>query len=487
MLFMGNKLSRRGKRFLLHRLLPVSAALIACTGCAYVVNSAQYNEKFLPGTVINGVDVSEQTLEEAEKNIRDVEEDYQIRIKFRDGKEEVLDADDMKLVYQCGSELKDILNNQNGYTWLAKQLGEGDEYVLETNVSYGKKALAKSLNALPELQTGNYTEPEDANLNFRNNRMFTVVPEVEGTELLPDVLAEKTGEAILAREATLDLSGDQDVYRQPEIRSDDKALTERKDALNSVLDADISIKLSDGSTRKIDRQVTKDWISVRDDLYVVDRKDIEAKAAAFIADIAGQDDNYGYYRSFMSTNYGLQKFNSDSLHGHALDQKAMTAKLVSMILKGESGRIDPVYSEYEDNRDTRFGGTYVEVDIYAQKVYYYKDYQLAYECNCVTGTEGYRSTPSGIFSVEEKQRGRTLNGYSSDGTLLYSSYVSYWICFLPHYGLHDASWRDSFGGSIYEYDGSHGCVNLPTSAAADLYELLDYGTPVIVFRGQTQA
>jgi lipoprotein-anchoring transpeptidase ErfK/SrfK len=61
------------------------------------------------------------------------------------------------------------------------------------------------------------------------------------------------------------------------------------------------------------------------------------------------------------------------------------------------------------------------------------------------------------------------------------------MCFRPHYGLHDASWRDEFGGDIYEEDGSHGCVNLPTSAAATLYDLVDYGTPVIVFRGETQA
>ena len=46
-------------------------------------------------------------------------------------------------------------------------------------------------------------------------------------------------------------------------------------------------------------------------------------------------------------------------------------------------------------------------------------------------------------------------------------------------GLHDASWRSSFGGSIYSYNGSHGCVNLPVSFASQLYEEAKTGTPVI--------
>ena len=483
---MGRKFTKKGKRLLVRRLLPLGLGLIACAGCAYAVSSAQYNERFLPGTIINGVNVSELSLEEAEHNIRSVEEDYDLTIRFRDGKEETLDSEDVDLAYKCGDELKSIMNSQNGYSWLAKQLGDGDIYALDTKISYGKKALAKALSELPELQPGNYVEPVNANLNYEKDLVFSMVPEVEGTELLPDVLAEKTGEAILAGEDVLDLSEDTEVYLQPEIRADDKVLVDRMNALNSLLSADITVKMSDGTERKIDKQVTKDWISVKNDLYVVDTKNVEAQAAALIADVAKNDDDYGYFRAFMSTNYGLQKFSSDNLHGHTLDQKAMADKLASMALKGETGVIDPVYSQFEDNKDPRFGGTYVEVDIYAQKVYYYENYQLVYDCNCVTGTEGYRSTPSGIFSIEEKQRGRTLNGYRDDGTLAYSSYVSYWMCFLPHYGLHDASWRDSFGGSIYEYDGSHGCVNLPTSAAATLYDLLDYGTPVIILRGTTE-
>ena len=48
-------------------------------------------------------------------------------------------------------------------------------------------------------------------------------------------------------------------------------------------------------------------------------------------------------------------------------------------------------------------------------------------------------------------------------------------------GLHDANWRWEFGGEIYQWSGSHGCVNLPYYLAEVIYNNMDIGTPVIVF------
>jgi lipoprotein-anchoring transpeptidase ErfK/SrfK len=48
------------------------------------------------------------------------------------------------------------------------------------------------------------------------------------------------------------------------------------------------------------------------------------------------------------------------------------------------------------------------------------------------------------------------------------------------YGMHDASWRSSFGGGIYKYNGSHGCVNMPRWAARKLYNKVSVGTIVVI-------
>ena len=73
------------------------------------------------------------------------------------------------------------------------------------------------------------------------------------------------------------------------------------------------------------------------------------------------------------------------------------------------------------------------------------------------------------------QRDRVLVGED------YRTPVKYWMAFHNHEGLHDANWRRSFGGDIYKYNGSHGCVNLPTSFAAELYDNVYVGLPVITY------
>ena len=54
-----------------------------------------------------------------------------------------------------------------------------------------------------------------------------------------------------------------------------------------------------------------------------------------------------------------------------------------------------------------------------------------------------------------KQKGATLKGPN------YEAEVTYWMPFNGNIGIHDASWRYSFGGEIYKRNGTHGCVNAP--------------------------
>ncbi len=64
----------------------------------------------------------------------------------------------------------------------------------------------------------------------------------------------------------------------------------------------------------------------------------------------------------------------------------------------------------------------------------------------------------------------------------YETPVTYWMPFIGELGIgfHDASWRSSFGGDIYKNSGSHGCVNLPVSAAEQLFNIVYDGMPVIL-------
>ena len=91
-----------------------------------------------------------------------------------------------------------------------------------------------------------------------------------------------------------------------------------------------------------------------------------------------------------------------------------------------------------------------------------------------TGALYHGGTPIGNFAVYAKQTNRYLTGPG------YRAHVDYWMPFLGGYGMHDAKWRKSFGGSDYVSVGSHGCVNLPPDQAAQLFHWVQVGTPVSI-------
>ncbi len=126
--------------------------------------------------------------------------------------------------------------------------------------------------------------------------------------------------------------------------------------------------------------------------------------------------------------------------------------------------------------DKTVGDTYVEVSLDDQHMWYIIDGDVYLDSDCVTGNYGSADTPKGFFEVNSKASPCTLKGDD------YTSYVTYWMPFIGGgWGLHDADWRSSFGGSIYKGNGSHGCVNLPPKIAKEMYAVMEVGTPVIVY------
>ena len=158
-----------------------------------------------------------------------------------------------------------------------------------------------------------------------------------------------------------------------------------------------------------------------------------------------------------------------------IDEEKMAEEAEGKAEKGEGGDIPVVWKRhYETLNDV---GDYVEVDLTNQQVYAYIRAPLIVSAPCVSGLAGTgRETPSGIYQIYYKQSPAVLRGEG------YASPVSFWMPFNGGIGLHDASWRSSFGGNIYTYDGSHGCINLPYDAAKTIYENAYPGMIVICYR-----
>lgn len=185
----------------------------------------------------------------------------------------------------------------------------------------------------------------------------------------------------------------------------------------------------------------------------------------------------GYPRTFRSTG-GSEFTLYKGTYGYKLDVADTVAVMREAIRTNQAVEVDPVWESIGQSftRGDDIGDSYVEIDLTNQKVWLYKDGEQLLETDCVTGTYGTdRQTPGGVYYIYYKQSPDVLDGEG------YSSWVQYWMPFNGGIGLHDANWRSSFGGSIFRTDGSHGCVNLPTWAAAVIYEETYIGYPVVCY------
>ena len=207
----------------------------------------------------------------------------------------------------------------------------------------------------------------------------------------------------------------------------------------------------------------------------------EVPAKEFVAGIASKYDTFGRNRRF-TTHEGSKITVSGGDYGYWMDRVSTRQELIQQILTGESAELTPVYygkaASYSEND---IGNTYVEIDLADQHLWVYRDGSVVNESDFVSGGlfKG-NNTPDGTYAITYKERDATLVGQG------YQSAVKYWMPFNGNIGMHDAPWRDSFGGHIYYMNGSHGCINLPSAKAAEIFDQVDKGEAVVVYGGITK-
>lgn len=166
---------------------------------------------------------------------------------------------------------------------------------------------------------------------------------------------------------------------------------------------------------------------------------------------------------------------SGGTYGNYIDYSAEAAEVLPMILDLESdyNRKPVMKQEEKFSLDT----TYIEVDKTKQHVYYYEDGELVLDTDVVTGLPTpSRETPSGVYFILNKTTDANLIGATWNVKSDRWMGVTY-----QGVGFHDASWRSNFGGTIYKSNGSHGCINTPKDKMFELYDMVEEGTPVVMY------
>ena len=173
--------------------------------------------------------------------------------------------------------------------------------------------------------------------------------------------------------------------------------------------------------------------------------------------------------------HGRDPVDLDFLHVHyALNQETLISRLTERVKTLDASPLEAEYLCTKNGKAYTVGDAYVEVDIARQKMMYYENGEMILSTDVVTGFPYGHWTWPGLYAVEEKDTDRQLIAWD------YNIHVDYWVGYDGDYGIHDAGWRDVFGGDYYETDGSHGCVNTPSDAMAEFFKKIQVGMPVIV-------
>lgn len=481
----------KDKRVLWNLILMIVLG-VAVAACSLVyVYQKDYQNTFLPGTTVNGVNVAGMNVAEAEKT---VEKEYTLKVIFREKKKETLKGADIGYELEgSDASIEKAAKNQTFPTFLSSiYLGKEKAYTLTGTCDTGK--LKKATGKWKEMQKKHMRKPKAAHVAYEDGK-FRVAAAEKGT-VVKQKKARKTMAAAVAEGATaLNLTKVKGIYTDHTGKVSEKQLEKDCKTLSKMKWATVTYKLPDGSKKTLDANTMVEWL-VRDESgnLIKDEYTWNQHIITYVANLADKVDTVYKSHKFKNHNGKVIHLKGRGYYGWCINQSGEVDKLTQDLNKGKSVKRKPVYSQtevtdYDDNYG--FGDTYVEINLSAQHLWFYKDGEVAFETDVVSGTRGSHETPDGAFFLLAKSRDVTLRGpekttKDKDGnkktTYEWESPVSYWMPInYEGIGMHDANWRGSFGGDIWTYNGSHGCINLPPSKTGTFYNMIEVGTPVAVY------
>lgn len=449
----------------------------------YAGMAMYYKAHFLPGTSINGVECGNMTAEEIAGLVDRQIDGYCLQVWGRHhatGESDTLIGEvlpeDISLSYVDSlGNAESLLAEQDEWSWLMAYFGRlSNGYSLIQGVRFDEDKLISTVNSWTACQKKNMLEPQDAYISDYKDEIngYEVIPETTGTALDMELVINCISDAVYAKQTAVDLEQER-CYIEAEVTQEDADLKDFAGTANTWLRTKITYDWN-GSEIVLGLETLREWITMEDDGPALDEEAVKA----FVKAQAKKYNTYGRKKKFV-TALGIELTLDSPNYGWKTDTEAETEELIRLIYQGSVTEREPVYSVTAREKGSGdIGGDYIEADLTHQHLYVYQDGQVVFETDFVSGKTNIvpsRATPPGIFGLTYKTRNATLRGAD------YESFVNYWMPFYGNYGMHDATWRRDFGGTIFQDHGSHGCINLPLASAEVIYGYVSTGFPVICY------
>lgn len=503
-------------------ILIILGAAAGVLAAAYAAGLIYFSGHFAFHTTLNGTDVSCQNASQAESLIAQAADSYTLTIHGRNQVDGTIRGTDISLVLTADTSAADLIHSQSGLLW-PKSLWTQQALTDPCQAAYDAAALEALVDALPFFASENIQQPSNAVCSYTDGS-FQITAGDPGSVPRREAILSAVKAAVSANQTELTL--DDDCYEEAAVTEDSAELLAAQDELNKILNLTITMTFGE-DTQTLSKDQLASFVSVsladagaadagassdeqnaadgtdpaetesaeqtapsEEDASAGDAQDTSSASAvvydaeavtAYVASLAEQYDTYGKDREFK-THSGDTVTVSGGNYGWQMDQEATAASLIETLKAEEDAEFTPVWTkEAASFGDTDIGTSYMEVDLDHQKVYQYIDGECVVETDCVSGKaiDSDRLTPDGTYSIVYRKSPAVLKGAD------YESPVTYWMPFNGGIGFHDATWRSKFGGELYLTGGSHGCINLPLSAAKAIYANVYSGMPVVVYGGMT--
>ncbi|RFZ76497.1 hypothetical protein DS742_23335 [Lacrimispora amygdalina] len=444
-------------------------ALIAAL--TYLQIGRQYKEVFFPNTIINGMDASKKSIDEVKTMVAAGIDGYQLTIKERGDNTEIIKGTDIGMEAVFDGSVEKLLQQQKPLEW-AKHIRKFQNFDIGTLVKYNQDQFDAAVTKLSCFQEDKIKEPQDAAISqYESGKGYHIVSADEGNRPDPEKVKSLISAAVMDLKTEVSLD-EGDAYKKPQITADDPDLVSQVQTLNRYTNVKVTYQFGD-KKEVLNGDTISKWVGVGEDGKAFLSS---SEVTAYVKGLASKYDTVSKAKT-LNTSYGKTVKITGGSYGWKIDQKAEADELAGIIRSGESQERVPVYKqEAASFGENDYGNTYVEVNLTAQHLYFYKDGKLVLDTDFVSGNESKGwSTPAGVYSLTYKQKDATLKGED------YRTPVAYWMPFNGNIGFHDATWRKQFGGSIFKTSGSHGCVNLPPAMAKTLFENIPSKVPVLCY------
>ncbi|MDO4798196.1 MAG: L,D-transpeptidase [Coriobacteriales bacterium] len=430
---------------------------------------------------LNGRDVSGMSKGAFVEQARGYADDYTLKVSG-DGVNLDLHAKDIDLKYDADAFTQSVLSKTSGWTWPI-DLFFTHNWEVTDGITLDQTRLDQAVSNAVTWANKTATFPKSASIAYDSKSgKFNGVKQEYGTAVNEDSAKAKTLAAASTLRPEVQL-GEEDIL-QPKITLDDDKFNKVLEEANARSGIKLDLQIDGKRIAIVDPSLLMSWITVDENGNVVG--DIDAITKWTRGDFSATIDTVGTTRTYTRPD-GKQVTAEGGEYGWSVDGAQLATIIADRIAKISS---DPIEVPFQSKGKVLAKGTpdwgkrFIDVDLSEQYVRMYDDDgNCIWESLCVSGDTGNdQGTITGVYAIEKKESPATLVGldYDGDGEPDYENEVNFWMPFYGGFGLHDATWRYSFGGDLFKYEGSHGCVNLPYDTAESLYSYVDKGDPVVV-------